>query len=150
MKVLFIVIGIILSVLYLLFLGIRYYIFCKKTCFKAYPRIPAYGDINKERYIHLNGFHFIISNDLWAKDIVYRNEAVNLVFQYNLKPELIPSEVLNNKNPLNIEILDITNNENLSYSVHNSNKIKAILFFKAYRELIQRIYEHKNNENKNV
>ncbi|MGN0017814.1 MAG: hypothetical protein ACI37S_02115 [Candidatus Gastranaerophilaceae bacterium] len=147
MKIISMIIGIFLAALWLLYLGIRYYVFSKKICFKAYPRIPAYGDINKVRYIHLNGFHFIISNDLWGKNIVYRNEAVNMAFQYNLKPELIPSEILSNKKPLNIEILDITTNNNLSYSVPHSNKIKAILFFKNYRELIQRIYEHKNKTN---
>lgn len=112
------------------------------TFFCAFPRTSAYGDPNKLRYIHLNGFFFIISNDLFGKDVVYSNEATNMMFQYNLKPTINASEVLNNKKPLNIEILDTTTGQTLSYSVPHSSKAQAIRFFAKYRELMNRINQH--------
>ena len=118
------------------------------TFFCAFPRTSAYGDPNKLRYIHLNGFFFIISNDLFGKDVVYSNEATNMMFQYNLKPTINASEVLNNKKPLNIEILDTTTGQTLSYSVPHANKAQAIRFFTKYRELMNRIHQHKMNQNK--
>ena len=121
----------------------------QRTFFCAFPRTSAYGNPNKLRYIHLNGFLFIISNDLWGKDIVYQNEASNMMFQYNLKPTMDPKEILNSKKNLNIEMLDVTTNKQLSYSVPHSNKAQAIRFFNKYRELMQRINQHKINQQAN-
>ena len=118
------------------------------TFFCAFPRTSAYGDPNKLRYIHLNGFFFIISNDLFGKDVVYSNEATNMMFQYNLKPTINASEVLNNKKPLNIEILDTTTGQTLSYSVPHSSKAQAIRFFAKYRELLNRINQHNMGKSK--
>ncbi len=118
------------------------------TFFCAFPRTSAYGDPNKLRYIHLNGFFFIISNDLFGKDVVYSNEATNMMFQYNLKPTINASEVLNNKKPLNIEILDTTTGQTLSYSVPHSSKAQAIRFFAKYRELMNRINQHNMGKSK--
>ena len=118
------------------------------TFFCAFPRTSAYGDPNKLRYIHLNGFFFIISNDLFGKDVVYSNEATNMMFQYNLKPTINASEVLNNKKPLNIEILDTTTGQILSYSVPHSSKAQAIRFFAKYRELMNRINQHNMGKSK--
>ena len=118
------------------------------TFFCAFPRTSAYGDPNKLRYIHLNGFFFIISNDLFGKDVVYSNEATNMMFQYNLKPTMNTIEILNDKKPLNIEILDTTTGQTLSYSVPHANKAQAIRFFTKYRELMNRIHQHKMNQNK--
>ena len=120
----------------------------KMTFFCAFPRTSAYGDPNKLRYIHLNGFFFIISNDLFGKDVVYSNEATNMMFQYNLKPTINASEVLNNKKPLNIEILDTTTGQTLSYSVPHSSKAQAIRFFAKYRELMNRINQHNMGKSK--
>ena len=115
----------------------------KMTFFCAFPRTAAYGDPNKLRFIHLNGFFFVISNDLWGKDVVYSNEATNMMFQYNLKSTMNPSEVLNSKQPLNIEMLDTVTNTTMSYSVPHGNKAQAIRFFTKYRELMNRIHAHK-------
>lgn len=147
MNILFIVLSIIFSLACFVWSGIYFYTISKKTFFCAFPRIAAYGNPNRIRYIHLKGFLFIISNDIWCKDIVYQNEAVNMAFQYNLKPQLIPSEVLNNKKPLNIEMLDMKTGDNLSYSVPHSNKFKAIMFFKSYKELMDRVYAHTKKQN---
>ena len=72
------------------------------TFFTAFPRTAAYGDPNKLRYIHLKGFFFIISNDIFGNDVIYQNEASNMMFQYNLKPTMNPAEILNSKKDLNI------------------------------------------------
>lgn len=117
-------------------------VLAKMTFFCAFPRIAAYGDPNKLRYIHLKGFFFIISNDVWGKDVVYSNEASNMMFQYNLKPTMNPAEILNSKQPLNIEMLDVTTNSTMSYSVPHGNKAQAIRFFTKYRELMNRIHSH--------
>lgn len=138
-----------LTIFIIAFLG--FYIFSmiisKKVFFCAFPRLAAFGDPNKIRFIHLNGFFFIISNDLWGKDIVYQNEASNMLFQYNLKPTLDASEILNNKKPLNIEMLDITTQNQMSYAVPHNSKAQAIRFFKKYRELMNRINKHKMSGN---
>ncbi len=126
-------------------LGIK---LAQMTFFCAFPRTSAYGDPNKLRYIHLNGFFFIISNDVFGKDVVYSNEASNMMFQYNLKPTINASEVLNNKKPLNIEMLDSTTGQTLSYSVPHSCKAQAIRFFAKYRELMNRIHQHQMSQNK--
>ena len=123
------------------------------TFFSAFPRTAAYGDPNKLKYIHLKGFFFIISNDLFGNDVIYQNEASNMMFQYNLKPTMNPAEILNSKKDLNIEILDTVKNETMSYTVPHSAKAQAIRFFTAYRDLMQRIHAHKmnvqtNSENK--
>ena len=117
-----------------------FYVRSKKNFFCAYPRIPLYGDQKKLKYIFLRGFLFIISNDIFCNEIVYQNEAVNLAFQYNLKPDLDPKEILKDRKPLNLEILDIKTGETLSYIVPNSNKIRALIFFNSFRSLIQKIY----------
>ena len=85
----------------------------------------------------------MISNDLWGKDIVYQNEASNMMFQYNLRPTMNPSEILNSKQPLNIEMLDTITGNTMSYSVPHGNKAQAIRFFTKYRELMNRINAHK-------
>lgn len=120
----------------------------KKTFFCAFPRTAAYGDPNKLRYIHLNGFFFVISNDLAGKDVVYSNEASNMMFQYNLKPTMNHSEIMNNNQPLNIEMLDVVTNTTMSYSVPHSGKAQAIRFFARYRELMNRIHNHKMGNSK--
>lgn len=120
----------------------------QQTFFCAFPRIAAYGDPNKLRFIHLKGFFFIISNDIWGNDVVYSNEASNMMFQYNLKPTMNPSEILNSKQPLNIEMLDITTNSTMSYSVPHGNKSQAIRFFTKYRELMNRIHAHQMSDKK--
>lgn len=122
--------------------------FAKMTFFCAFPRISAYGDTSKLRYIHLKGFFFIISNDIWGKDVVYSNEASNMMFQYNLKPTMNPAEILNSKQPLNIEMLDITTNSTMSYSVPHGSKAQAIRFFTKYRELMNRIHAHQMSNKK--
>ena len=127
--------------------------FSQMTFFTAFPRTAAYGDPNKLRYIHLKGFFFIISNDIFGNDVIYQNEASNMMFQYNLKPTMNPAEILNSKKDLNIEILDTVKNETMSYTVPHSAKAQAIRFFTAYRDLMQRIHAHKmnvqtNSENK--
>ena len=124
--------------------GIFSFMISQKVFFCAFPRLEIYGDPNKMRFVHLDGFFFIISNDLWGKDIVYQNEASNMMFKYNLKSTMYPSEILNNKQPLNIEMLDITTNKQMSYSVPHGSKPQAIRFFMKYRELMQRIGKHKN------
>lgn len=123
-------------------------VLAKMTFFCAFPRTSAYGDPNKLRFIHLNGFFFIISNDLWGKDVVYSNEATNMMFQYNLKPTMNPAEILNSKQPLNIEMLDTIKNTTMSYSVPHTNKAQAIRFFTKYRELMNRIHAHKMSDKK--
>ena len=119
----------------------------KKDFFCAFPRTIADGDPNKLRYIHLNGFFFVISNDLWGKDIVYQNEASNMMFQYNLKPSMNASEILNSNKPLNIEMLDVITNKQMSYTVPHNSKAQAIRFFTKYRELMNRINQHKMTSN---
>ena len=57
--------------------------------FCAFPRTSAYGDPNKLRFIHLKGFLFVISNDLFCNDVVFSTEVTNMSFQYNLKPILM-------------------------------------------------------------
>ncbi len=137
-------------VIFLLIIGVVSAIFgvtlAKRTFFCAFPRTSSFGDPNKLRYIHLDGFLFYISNDLWGKDIVFQSEASNMMFQYNLKPTMDPKEILNNKKNLNIEMLDITTNNQLSYSVPHSSKAQAIRFFTKYRELMQRINQHRINQ----
>ena len=113
----------------------------KMTFFCAFPRTAAYGDPNKLVYIHLKGFFFIISKDLFGNDVIYSNEAVNMMFQYNLKPTMNPEEILNSKKVLNIEILDTVTNQTMSYTVQHSNKHMAIKFFTKYRELMQLIHK---------
>ncbi len=116
--------------------------------FCAFPRTSAYGDPNKLRFIHLKGFLFVISNDLFCNDVVFSTEVTNMSFQYNLKPILMYADVLNNKKPLNIEMLDNSTGEQYSYSVPHSSKGMAIKFFKNYRELMQRISQHEKNSKK--
>ena len=94
------------------------------------------------RFVHLDGFLFYISNDLWGKDIVFQSEATNMMFKYNLKPTMYASEILNNKRPLNIDMLDTSTNKQLSYSVPHGSKPQAIRFFMKYRDLMQRIGKH--------
>lgn len=118
-----------------------------KTFFCAFPRTIADGDPNKLRYIHLDGFFFIISNDLWGKDVVYQNEASNMMFQYNLKSSINASEILNSDKPLNIEMLDAITNKQMSYTVPHSAKSQAIRFFTKYRELMNRINQHNMKSN---
>lgn len=113
----------------------------KMTFFCAFPRTIAYGNPNKLVYIHLKGFFFIISNDLFGNDVIYSNEASNMMFQYNLKPTLNAEEVMNSKKVLNIEILDTVTNQTMSYTVQNSNKALAVKFFIKYKELMQLIHK---------
>ncbi len=115
----------------------------KKVFFCAFPRLAIYGNPNKIRFIHLNGFFFVISNDIWCKDIVYQNEAVNMMFQYNLRSTMNATEILNNKKPLIIEMLDVNTKKQMSYTVPHNCKPQAIRFFNKYRELINRINQHK-------
>lgn len=119
----------------------------KKVFFCAFPRLAAFGDPNKMRFIHLNGFFFIISNDIWCKDIVYQNEAVNMMFQYNLRSTMNATEILNNKKPLNIEMFDTVSKKQMSYTVPHNCKPQAIRFFNKYRELMNRINQHKMTGN---
>lgn len=139
------VLSIVVAVILIIIVAVSIFsiILAQKTFFCAFPRIAAYGDPNKLRYIHLNGFFFVISNDLWGKDIVYQNEASNMMFQYNLRPTMNPSEILNSKQPLNIEMLDTITGNTMSYSVPHGNKAQAIRFFTKYRELMNRINAHK-------
>ena len=118
-------------------------IISQKDFFCAFPRTSADGDPNKLRYIHLNGFFFIISNDLWGKDVVYQNEASNMMFQYNLKASINANEIMNSNKPLNIEMLDAITGKQMSYTVPHSAKAQAIRFFTKYRELMNRINQHK-------
>ena len=145
-----IVVAVVLILLAIL-VGIAFWgvMLAQKTFFCAFPRTSAYGDPNKLRYIHLNGFLFIISNDLWCKDVVFQSEASNMMFQYNLKSTMDPKEILNSKKNLNIEMLDVTTNTQLSYSVPHSAKAQAIRFFNRYRELMQRINQHKMQQQSN-
>ena len=138
---------IIVSVLLILFIafGIFSFIISKKVFFCAFPRLEIYGDPNKIRFVHLDGFLFYISNDIWGKDIVYQNEAINMMFKYNLKSTMYASEVLNNKKPLNIDMLDTVTNKQMSYSVPHNSKPQAIRFFMKYRDLMQRIGNHNQN-----
>lgn len=138
---------IIVSVLLILFIafGIFSFIISKKVFFCAFPRLEIYGDPNKIRFVHLDGFLFYISNDIWGKDIVYQNEAINMMFKYNLKSTMYASEVLNNKKPLNIDMLDTVTNKQMSYSVPHNSKPQAIRFFMKYRDLMQRIANHNEN-----
>jgi hypothetical protein len=131
-----------LAVVALIVLGI---ILNNCTFFCAFPRTSAYGDPNKLRYIHLKGFFFVISNDIWGKDVVYSNEASNMMFKYNLKSTMNPKEILNSNQPLNIEMLDVVSGKILSYSVPHGNKAQAIRFFTQYRELMNRIHAHQNS-----
>ena len=132
---------IIFILLFLILLAVIFYVRSKKNFFCAYPRTEIYGDTKQLKFIFLKGFLFIIANDIFCTDIEYQNEIVNLAFKYNLKPDLNPKEVLKDKNPLNIEIMDVKTGETLSYSVKtNANKIRAIVFFNNYRKLIERIY----------
>ena len=124
--------------------GIFSFLISKKTFFCAFPRLAAYGDPNKIRFIHLDGFFFIISNDIWGKDVVYQNEAINMMFKYNLKSTMYASEILNNKQPLIIEMLDTNTNKQMSYSVPHGSKPQAIRFFMKYRDLMNRINKHNN------
>ena len=126
----------------LIFLAVFGFILSRKTFFCAFPRLAIDGDPNKLRFIHLDGFFFIISNDLWGKDVVYQNEASNMMFQYNLKSTMYPSEILNTKQPLNIEMLDVITNKQMSYTVPHNSKAQAIRFFMRYRELMNRIQQH--------
>ncbi len=119
----------------------------KKVFFCAFPRLSIYGDPNKIRFIHLDGFFFVISNDIWGRDVVYQNEASNMMFKYNLKSTMFASEILNNKQPLNIEMLDVLTNKQMSYSVPHGSKPQAIRFFMKYRELMDRIKKHNMEEN---
>lgn len=115
----------------------------RKVFFCAFPRLAAFGDPNKIRFVHLDGFFFIISNDIWGKDVVYQNEAVNMMFQYNLRSTMNATEILNNKKPLNIEIFDVITKKQMSYTVPHNCKPQAIRFFNKYRELMNRINQHK-------
>lgn len=132
---------VVLVITFLIFIG--NIILAKKTFFCAFPRLAVDGDPNKLRYIHLNGFFFIISNDIAGKDIVYQNEASNMMFQYNLKPMMQATEILNSKKDLVIEMLDVVSNRQMSYVVPHSQKTQAIKFFTRYRELMNRINRHK-------
>lgn len=116
-----------------------------KVFFCAFPRLAIDGDPNKLRFIHLDGFFFIISNDIWGKDIVFQTEAENMMFQYNLKPAINATEILNNKKPLIIEMYDSVKQKRMSYVVRHSQKPQAIRFFSKYKELMDRINQHKMN-----
>ncbi|MBR1942252.1 hypothetical protein IJ843_00790 [bacterium] len=117
----------------------------QKIFFLAFPRLAAFGDPNKIRFIHLNGFLFVISNDIWCRDVVFQSEVSNMMFQYNLKPTMYPTEIMSSKKNLNIEMLDVSTNKQMSYTVPHSAKPLAIRFFKKYRELMNRINQHKIN-----
>ncbi|MBR2526299.1 hypothetical protein IKE67_07505 [bacterium] len=133
---------ILLILLILIAFGIFSFMISRKVFFCAFPRLEIYGDPNKMRFVHLDGFLFYISNDLWGKDIVFQSEATNMMFKYNLKPTMYASEILNNKRPLNIDMLDTSTNKQLSYSVPHGSKPQAIRFFMKYRDLMQRIGKH--------